>query len=267
MDTIEKRIRFLYVRAVRPFIQSDLAQQRLKLAWFVWGYYRIFLFNTLSVRDRVSVIWRFLKIDWNIVHAHRPSEISMVCRAIAERKANNEEMVVEAGCYNGGSSAKFSIICSKFGYGLHIYDSFEGVEEMTANEKQASYDFSGKYVASEDLVRDNIRQYGELNVCKFTRGWFSDTLGGKRISTPVRVAYIDCDLAKGTNEVLQSVASELVEDGSIFSQDFHINPVIRLIEDPGTWSELNIVFPSIERLGEKLAVIRFKSGDRIHSLR
>jgi hypothetical protein len=68
--------------------------------------------------------------------------------------------MVEAGCYQGGSSAKFGIVCEALGYRLHIYDSFEGVEPLTEEEKLHGHDFSGEYAVPEALVRSNIGQYG-----------------------------------------------------------------------------------------------------------
>jgi len=68
----------------------------------------------------------------------------------------------------------------------------------------------------------NLSRYGEAAVCTAHGGWFSDTLARGPVPYAVRVAFIDCDLAKGTYEVLLGVVPSLVEDGWIFSQDFHI---------------------------------------------
>lgn len=44
----------------------------------------------------------------------------------------------------------------------------------------------------------------------------------------VNVVYIDCDLAKGTQEVLDSVLPRL--RGVVFSQDYGIGPVRELLD-------------------------------------
>ena len=128
---------------------------------------------------------------------------------------------------------------------------------MSPEEKADTYDFSGEYAASESLVRDNIALYGEISICSFYKGWFVDTLATTRVPYPVRVAYIDCDLAKGTREALQGIVPALVSDGWIFSQDFHIRPVIKLLLDPDTWMPFEKNTPKITRLGEQIASIRF----------
>lgn len=257
-----RRIRKIYVRYLRPHVAQEINRQRCKLAWFVWGYWPLIFQKNLSIFEKTNILWRFLIIDWFVVHSHRPSEISVVCQALAERPARSGEVLLEAGCFNGGSSAKFSIICSVLGYRLHTYDSFEGVEEMSPEDKIGSYDFSGQYAASEELVRNNIANYGEIKVCSFHKGWFADTLASSVLAHPVRVAYIDCDLAKGTREALEGIVPALVEDGWIFSQDFHIKPVIKLLLDPDTWVTFGKNIPTITRLGKQIVSIRFNGEAR-----
>jgi O-methyltransferase len=258
--SLRKSIRTLYVRYLRPHISQDINRQRLKLIFYVWGYWHLIFLKNLSPIAKLKILWRFLVIDWFIVHGHRPFEISVVCKALAERRARDAEVLLEAGCFNGGSSAKFSIICSILGYRLCIYDSFEGVEEMSSEEKAGTYDFSGEFAASEELVRNNISEYGEINVCTFYKGWFADTLASNGVPYPVRVAFIDCDLAKGTREALQGIVPALIDDGWIFSQDFHIKPVIKLLLDTNTWIPFGKDVPTITRLGEQIASIRFEDA-------
>ena len=71
------------------------------------------------------------------------------------------------------------------------------------------------------------------------------------------MAYIDCDLGKGTLEVLQSAVPSLADDGCVFTQDFHIDPVRRVLDDPGTWESLGVPAPRIVQEGVYLASMRF----------
>jgi O-methyltransferase len=165
--------------------------------------------------------------------------------------------MIEAGCWQGGSSAKWSILCKRLGYQLHIFDSFEGVEPLTPEAKASSYDFSGEYAATEGLLRSNLARYGEASVCSVHKGWFAETLALRPVQSPVRVVYIDCDLAKGTDEVLRGVVSRLVEDGWLFSQDFHIPAVQTLLCSPATWQRLGRPVPHVTRLCGNLAAVKF----------
>jgi O-methyltransferase len=252
---LEPYVHWCYVRCLRPLFSRKITQQRLKLLWRAWGYLPLLRIASLGPIERVKLVARFLRVDWHVLHAHSAYEISAVCRALAERPARPGEVLVEAGCWNGGASAKFSIWCKILGYGFCVYDSFEGVEPMTPAEKQGNYDFSGQYAAPESRFRENLRRYGEIDCCRIYKGWFKDTL--KEVPFPVRVAYIDCDLAKGTREVLGGIIPALVGDGRIFSQDFHIRPVQELLRNPATWTALGKTMPAITQLERNLASICF----------
>lgn len=248
--------RKLYVALIRPFLRSPLRQQHVRLLWFARDYIGVFSFKTLTFKQKLFLLRKFLIIDWQVLHGHRPSEIVVIGRAICERPARNGEIMVEAGCYNGGSSAKFSLICKMLGYKLRVYDSFEGVEPMTDEAKRGTYDFSGQYAADEESVRENVERYGEISVCAFYKGWFADTLAKNPPDVPVRVAYIDCDVAKGTQEALAGIIPALAPGGYIFSQDFHIKPVREMLQNTSTWASFNLPMPSISFEGGNLALIK-----------
>jgi O-methyltransferase len=253
---VEGHLRKLYVRYLRSYIDNEINRQRIKLLWFARGYWPLLFLHNVHLLNSIKLIFRFLLIDWNVISAHKPIEISYVCREIFLCRAKNREVILEAGCWHGGSSAKFSIICKMLGYRLLIYDSFQGVEPVEDRSKiRGCHDFSGEYACQQDLVEENIRKYGEINVCIFIGGWFSDTL--KEVHHPIKVAYIDCDSAKGTNEVLSGVIPAMVKDGCIFSQDFHIKSVRDLLLNPSTWKRFGYKVPSIKAEVRNLVSIRF----------
>jgi hypothetical protein len=178
-------------------------------------------------------------------------------KVLSERKAMVGEIMIEAGCWLGGSTSKFSIVCKMLGYKLYVFDSFQGVEQLTLEEKARSFDFSGSYAASKETVISNIKKFGEIDICTFFEGWFSDTLANKPLKIPIRLVYIDCDTAKGTHEVLKGTVSGLTSDGTIFSQDYHINVVKELVNLPVLWEELGKNFPYISHECHNLAKIIF----------
>ena len=71
----------------------------------------------------------------------------------------------------------------------------------------------------------------------------------------MRIAYIDCDIAKGTREALTGIVPALSEDGVVFSQDLHIGPVLKLLRDPQTWASLGKSAPKIHQFDRRLAQI------------
>jgi hypothetical protein len=70
-------------------------------------------------------------------------------------------------------------------------------------------------------------------VVTIVEGWFADTFGADRVPDRVRVVLIDCDLAKGTAEVLDGVGGRLADDARVFTQDFHIPEVRSAIAELG----------------------------------
>jgi O-methyltransferase len=225
--------------------------------WFLPGYFGLLRLRSVPLRRRLSMLIRFLQVDWNVLHGHRPYEITQVVRALAQRRALPGEGLVEAGCWNGGSSAKFSIACMELGYRLWVYDSFEGVEEMTLEERTGSYDFSGEYAAALDQVQSNVRRFGEVACCSFFKGWFKNTIAVAPPPGMVRAVYIDCDLATGTEEVLRGVLPRLATDGAVFTQDFHLTPVRRLLDGEAIWRRLKVEPPAVTYLGDNLALLTF----------
>ena len=241
--SLEQRIIDLYVRFFRPlfprFIRDFLRRIRL-----LWGYRPIWRIRRFTAGQKAEIIRRFIRIDFGIEHAHRPCEMAHICKFLTERSAQEGEIMLEAGCWKGGSTAKFSIICKLMGYRLYVYDSFQGIES------------TGSYAAGQAEVEKNIREFGEIDVCHFFPGWFSETLAGRPLPS-VRAVYIDCDIVKGTYETLQSVIPALVSDGMIFSQDYHITVVREYLHDPETWRQLDCDMPNIEFLCHNLAKLHF----------
>jgi O-methyltransferase len=254
---MQQQLRLFYIRWVRPYLKQELTRQRIKLIYWVWGYAPLLRSPLWPLRVRLAILKRFLTVDWNVLHAHRPDEICDVFQVLAERPAQAGEVMVEAGCFNGGSAAKFSILCHLLGYRLQVYDSFQGVEPLSAEAKAIDFDFSGTYASSKETVINNVKKYGEYSVCSFHPGWFADTLARHPVREPVRVAYIDCDVVKGTEEVLLGVSASLTPDGCIFSQDFHIAPVRDMLQNADTWARCHKPLPRIRRLSEQLASMRF----------
>lgn len=182
-----------------------------------------------------------------------------MCLTLASRKAKRDEVVVDAGCWKGGSAAKLSVVCKMLGNRLLIYDSLAGVETLPLDQQgnEATW-FFGKYAAPEAIVRENLENYGDPSVCLIHKGWFKDTLAKAPVPHPVRLAYIDCDLVKGTEEALTELIPSLVDDGYIFSEDYHIQGVRNLLCKPGSLERFGKGPMVVTALGPKPASIRFQ---------
>lgn len=251
---MKKHIHKFYKRYVRKHISDELTKQRLKLLlWDIFGYSGVFSFQNVSFFQKMKLLRQFLKLDWNIIHAHKPAELVPIFAKILSRKGNGSEVVVEAGCWNGGSTAKYSLVCKLAGYQLHVYDSFQGVEQVDSDSPEAF--FSGTYAGPLELVKANVTNYGDISVCTFHKGWFVDTMKG--FNQKAFVVYIDCDLSKGTLEVLEATYPCLIPQALIYSQDYHIPSIKELLHTPSTWQQLNIPMPKIKHLVRNVAELDF----------
>jgi O-methyltransferase len=254
---MKRIIQKFYIKYFRDKIKNEITRQRIKLVlWDIYGYRPLLFTNVISLRKRLTLIRKCIIIDWNIVHAHKPCELTPIMIAILNennitQNSNDIPIIVEAGCWLGGSSSKFSLTCALVGYKFHIYDSFAGVEFGDPSIAEAY--FFGTYVGDEAIVRGNIKKYGNISVCEFHKGWFIDTF--QNFNMPAKIVYIDCDLKKGTMEVIEAVKPLMIKGGKIYTQDYHIPTIKEALNDKSTWEKLGLIPPAIDKLKRNIAVI------------
>ena len=248
----ERFIHQVYSTVVKPFVPDPLVQQRLKMLWYVWGYWPLLARRSqFAPAERLALLVAFLRVDWRILHAHTPREVADIAVDLGQGMTTPGQAIVEAGCWNGGSAAKFSHLALHLNLSLHVYDSFQGVEDVS--NVPGEWRYSGQYASAEVTVRRNLERYGSAAPYMTHPGWFSETLGRTPVAVPIAMAYIDCDIAKGTYEALRGIVGSLAPHAVVFSQDFHIAPVIALLTNPETWARLGVPAPRITRLGRNLA--------------
>jgi len=228
MINTKKIIRKYYIKFLRNRIKNPMVLQRLKMIYFSYQYF--YLLGSNISKHRFKLFTSFIKIDFGILHAHQPIDFLLIAKRIINENNNGNEkgIIIEAGCWNGGSSAKLSLLTSLTGRTLQVYDSFEGVEPI-GSEDDKSYDYSYEYSSSLENTKANIQQYGRLDVCTFHKGYFEHSF--VKYHTPFFLCYLDCDLAKGTSEVIQSILPFTLNTSYIFSQDYAIRTVKQLLDD------------------------------------
>lgn len=148
--------------------------------------------------------------------------------------------VVECGAWKGASSASLSLVCKAVGRGLVICDSFEGLPE---DEPQASHQYphlkiyghyrKGMYEGRLEEVKANIERCGDLSVCRFLPGFFSESLVGLR--DPVAFAFLDVDLASSMRDCLKHIWPLLAEGSAVYTDDSCDMEVVRLWFDEQWW--------------------------------
>lgn len=149
-----------------------------------------------------------------------------------------EGVLIEAGCYKGGSTAKFSLLAKLTDRRLVAFDSFEGLPENDESAQRSilgeAPNFSrGVYRGTLDEVTQNVSRFGDATRCSFVKGWFDDTM--PLFSDKIVVGYLDVDLASSTKTCLKFLFPRLQAGGSILTQDGHLPLVIRVLDDDRFW--------------------------------
>jgi O-methyltransferase len=215
-----------------------------------------FLLNSSLPVDRArraQYLKSIYRTSYHVDCAHTQSEILECVTALWSFSGSPQAVFVEAGCYKGGSAAKFSAAARLVGRQLVAFDSFEG---LPANEEQHGLTIlgeapqfdAGKYRGGLEEVRANIGTHGAIECCQFIKGWFDQTMPD--FHRPIGIAYLDVDLVSSTKTCLRFLYPLLEPGGSIFSQDAHLPLIIDLLKDKAFWrNEVGCAPPVIDGLG------------------
>ncbi len=204
---------------------------------------------------RAKFVSRMSKISKNVDCPHSNDEIFAFVRRIFELGPQRDGVFVEAGCFKGGSSAKFSIACAMVGRRLVLCDSFEGIPSNDEDHGRtifgSSADFpEGSYAGSLEEVKNNIRNYGEIDVCDFVVGYFDQSLQG--FDQEVIAVYLDVDLASSTRTCIEHFHPRIKPGGYLLSQDGHLPLVINVFEDADFWQNtVGVPLPVVDGLWKK----------------
>lgn len=154
---------------------------------------------------------------------------------------------IECGCYAGGSSAKLSLVAKLLGRKLVIFDSFEGLptvdqyflrdQHCRRNNEWVTDWTKGRYAARIDEVRHNIERYGDISVCSFIEGWFSETLTPENIPDQVAFAFTDVDLANSARDCFTALWPILSNRGVYVTHDTAYIKVLLEMYNPTLWRE------------------------------
>jgi O-methyltransferase len=162
---------------------------------------------------RAEILEQFELIDERVEITTTPTDGLFLVEALLSLDLDGT--IIECGCYTGGSTAKLSIIAKMMNKELLVFDSFGGLPEpdqynkIDYHTRRISKRFTGwiegKYAASLEQVKSNIQKYGEISVCSFYQGWFSDTLKQENLPQTICCAFVDVDLASSARECLVAI--------------------------------------------------------------
>ena len=127
-------------------------------------------------------------------------------------------VIVEAGCWKGGTSANLSLVAEIVGRDLIIYDSFEGLPPPSEGDRWAHGFGEGLFKGELEEVRENITRWGEVERCQFRKGWFSDTMSSH--TEPIVFVFADVDHQASMHQCLLGLWPHLADDGYFFIDEY-----------------------------------------------
>lgn len=209
----------------------------------------------VSFPTRFQLICGFHSISAHVPCEHLQAEMLAFLRAMFLLPTSLHGCIVECGCFKGGGTAKLSLAAKLARRELVVFDSFEGIPENDETHRSNIWGgrvsfLRGDYCGSLEEVQSNVREFGEIEACKFVKGMFQDTL--PTFGDPVAAAYLDVDLASSTETCLRYLWPLLAPGGILFSQDGHLPLVLEVLTDEGLWREqVGTAKPTIHGLGKK----------------
>ena len=217
------------------------------------------LFNQklLTFSQRLKLVRGIYRISTHVRCEHVEEEIFSFITAVLSLPPETKGCILEAGCFKGGSTAKFSLAAALTGRELIVFDSFEGIPENSEHHHNLSGSqitfAKGDYSGALEEVTENVRKFGNVKVCRFVKGFFEDTM--PYFSQPVAAAYLDVDLASSTRTCLKFIWPLLAPGGVLYSQDGHLPLVLEIFNDDDFWrTELNTSKPVVHGLGSSKVI-------------
>lgn len=203
--------------------------------------------------ERSRILSEFSAISKSVQCPHNMSHVMtfvIEMMKYANNASESEGVFVEAGCFKGGSSAKFSLIAKRLDRKLVVCDSFEGIPDNDEDHQKSIFGYSikdwfdkGSFSGGLDEVKGNIEAHGDLSSCSFVQGWFDVSLLG--LDMDIAGAYIDVDLASSTRTCIKHFYPRLLPGGFLVSQDGDFPLVIEAFDDDQFWEE-EVGFPKPE---------------------
>jgi hypothetical protein len=221
-------------------------------------------------RIREEIITRFEAIDREVRIASSPTDGLFLAEAALSLDAAGD--IVECGCFQGGSTAKLSILAEATERRLFIFDSFEGLPDADSYNRDDLHvrlpsSFMnpwtrGDWAGSLDLVTHNVERWGVRKVCTFIKGWFQDTLTERNLPEAIGMAFTDVDLPSSARQCLVGVWPRLAERGVYFSHDVGFVKVLKEITDNDLWRDVlrdpvPVVFGAGYGLGDTSRMLGF----------
>ncbi len=172
----------------------------------------------ISFRQKLALSWKMYR-NWRRLPTATTykAHLTMLGKLL-ETPPTTHGVVVECGCWQGGSTANFCLACDLVGRDLIVYDSFEGLPAAEENDRYADPEAQGMYRGDLETVRENVRKYGKIERCTFRKGWFKDMLPNH--TEPVVMCLLDVDFQSSLHDCVVNLWSHLTPRGYVFIDEY-----------------------------------------------
>lgn len=211
-----------------------------------------------TLGQRVRLVGAFYRISYRVDCPHTEHELIAIAKYILDLGSTVRGVIVEAGAFHGGSTAKLSLVARLCDRQLAVFDSFEGMPENSETHGKSIYGRAhafpkGSHAVGLEEVRQNVATHGDISRCRFFKGWLNETL--PTFKEPVAAACMNVDLVQSTKDCLRYLYPLTEPGGVIFSQDAHFPWIIELLNDAEFWErEVGIAKPELKDLGHSKLV-------------
>ena len=144
-------------------------------------------------------------------------------------------VVVECGCFRGGTTANLSLMCEIVGRELYVYDSFEGLPAAATGDKYGNPDGAGFLSAGLEQVKAHVESHGAPQVCTYVKGWFEDTTPHHQL--PIALLFLDVDYQSSLTDCILNLWPKLVGSGYCFIDEYVFNDYCALFWSEKFWAK------------------------------
>jgi hypothetical protein len=212
-------------RRRKPLVRPKLVQDIFEVASLPLVI--LFVLNDRQIHPAYGMTWRRrFELGWRLYRITRSVRTGTSYRAhlamaskILHFGPKQPGVVVECGCWVGGSTACLSVVCEYADRQLIVYDSFEGLPEANPRDEMGNPLTTGAFRGTLDTVKGNVAAHGVPERCTYRKGWVADTLPDHE--EPVILAYLDVDYQESLHDCMVNLWPHLVDTGYVFIDEFH----------------------------------------------
>jgi hypothetical protein len=197
--------------------------------------------HEIGRREKLQLLRRFWRNRKSVESLCSMDELLELASAILRLPRSVHGDIVECGCYVGSMSVNLSLVCRLVGRRLILCDSFQGLPEPSEYDKEhyaihtghTDEYWAGRFAASIDLVKGNLRKYGDLDVCDFVVGFYDQSLKG--FNRPTALAFLDVDLIDSVKPCIEAIWPNLSQGSRMYVHEARSLSIVAVFFDNEFW--------------------------------